>query len=60
MKSGTVETISAVIPELTRSSAQATPPVSTTSSRPPTIAAARHWRGPGRSAATSPRLEDHQ
>ena len=54
-KSGTAATRSAVSPEATRCSAQATPPVSTNRSSPPTTAAAVHSRRPGRAAATSPR-----
>ena len=55
MKSGTLATSSAAVPDGTRCTAQATPPVSSDEERPPTIAAARHSRRPGRSAASSPR-----
>src|SRR5581483_7949708 len=56
--SGTEATRSAVRPDATRCSAQATPPVSTKRSSPPTIAAAVHSRRPGRAARTSPRHSD--
>ena len=54
MKSGTLATRSAAVPDGTRCTAQATPPVSSTRSAVPTIAAARHSRRPGRTAS-SPR-----
>ncbi len=54
MKSGTLATMRAAVPDGTRCTAQATPPVSSTRSAEPTTAAARHARRPGRSAS-SPR-----
>ena len=60
VKSGTLAIRSAASPEGTRVSAQATLPVSTKRSNPPTTAAAPHSRRPGRRRRTSPRQADHE
>jgi len=53
--SGTRAMIRATMPEGTVRSAHTTPPFPPRSSAHPTMAAARHWRGPGRSPSRSPR-----
>ena len=47
--------MSATMPEGTVRSAHTTPPFPPRRSAQPTMAAARHWRGPGRSPSRSPR-----